>query len=615
MCGISGIINIKPEVSADNFLSASRSVHANRGPDYFDHWSNDTHLLTHSRLKIIDLSDKANQPMTSKSGNSTIVFNGEIYNYKTLAKSLNLSLQTESDTEVVLEAIEKWGIEQTLAKLNGMFAFCYVNSSSGQVILARDRFGQKPLYYLQQDSMLIFSSDIRVISQSFKGKLTIDYDTVDYYLSELSSPQPKTIWQEVKQLEPAHFIDFKSDTGELDIHPYWILTTQTQKTDPEQDILDQVEHQLNESILKRSQSDVPLGCFLSGGVDSGLVVSMLAQQSSTPVKTFTVGFDSDGFNELKDARLIAERYQTEHTELKIDLDIKHDIEQILGEFGEPFADSSAIPTYYISKEIRNHVTVALSGDGGDELFGGYLDYGQAYEADSFTRKYKHKLFREIGGHGSKISARFSNRFRNWGTALAYTKIPDALKLYRQMGFHPTEEDYFNLNRGYTVLQLHKIWQSNFSDDLTNHLALASLKTRLLNDYLVKVDRTSMANSLEVRSPFMDHELAQLAFSIPASVKHNNFQLKYLLKQLGKKHMYTDIFNRKKRGFEIPIKHWLKHELFDFAYNHIQDLINRQDFVNKSALGLLNQHKKGTFDHTHRIWALICLEIWLKQNID
>jgi len=615
MCGISGIINNQAIIPQNDFLRISQIVHNSRGPDYFNYWSDENHIITHSRLKIIDLTEQANQPMTSSSEESIIVFNGEIYNFKTIAKELGLNFKTTSDTEVILEAIEHWGIDKTLQTINGMFAFCYINRNSGEIFLARDRFGQKPLYYYSENNTLVFSSDIRVISKSLNGKLSLNYNTIDYYLSELSSPQPATIWNEVSQLEPAHYIQIQTETPGFKKRKYWQLDTTINQSFSEGEILTKVEDKLSESILKRTASDVPLGCFLSGGVDSGLIVSLLAQQNISPIKTFTVGFNYDDFNELDDARLIAKRYQTDHTELKIDVNIEQDIEAILSQFGEPFADSSAIPTYYISKEIRKHVTVALSGDGGDELFGGYTDYGQAYEAELLKNKYPNKLSRQLVGFASKFTSRLSKSYRNYGSAVDYLAKNDPLKLYRNMGFLPNEQTYFIKNRSFCQTHFNHIWEMHSKDSLTTQLTQSSLQTRLLNDYLVKVDRASMANSLEVRSPFMDHELAEFAFSIPHTIKFKDFQLKYILKRLGQKHMYQDIFNRPKRGFSVPIKHWLKHELFDFSYTHIDNLIARKDFVNKSALQLLEQHKKGIFDHTHKIWALVCLEIWLKQNID
>lgn len=394
---------------------------------------------------------------------------------------------------------------------------------------------------------------------------------------------------------------------------YWKLNVKIKKWN-EIDLLTEVEQVLTESILKRTVSDVPIGTFLSGGVDSGLITSILATNSEQPIKTFTVGFDYADFDETNDARLIANKYKTEHTEIRLNVDIESDIETILEQFGEPFADSSAIPTYYISKEIKEHVTVALSGDGGDELFGGYIDYGFQYQADYLINKYPNKLLRKMVTSGSKVASRMLIGIPNYGTALNQSRLKQGEILLRQMGF-PLHSQHLDFNNDFIMNYLNDIWKNNEDNSTVINQMKASLQTRLLNDYLVKVDRASMAHSLEVRSPFLDHHLLELAFSIPNELKFRNNELKYVLKKLGEKYMYSDIFSKQKRGFGIPIKHWLKKELFDFAYTHINDLIKRQQYVNSKALDLLIKHKNGQEDNTHRVWAMVCLEIWLKKNTE
>lgn len=614
MCGIGGIINFKSFNSeVDSELIFSKHL-GNRGPDNFSTYENESFFLAHARLKIIELSDSSNQPMTSVSGNSIIVFNGEIYNFKEISKSLSLNIEYKSDTRVVLEAIEEWGVEKTLSKLKGMFAFCFVDVINKKSFLARDRFGQKPLYIYHQKKEFIFSSDIRVISELKKNNLTINKQSIEYYLCELSMPQPFTIWDEVTQLEPAHFIEVNFEGEIINKKEYWSLVTAELIEANEVEIIKKLELKLKEAILSRTVSDVPLACFLSGGVDSGLIVSILAKNSNKQIKTFTVGFDYDDFNELDDARIIAEKYNTDHMEVKININIERDIEDILAHFGEPFADSSAIPTYYISQEIKKHVTVALSGDGGDEFFGGYIDYGFANDAEIFQRKHKYELKQKLVGEFSKVTSRFLKNSQNYGTELKYLSIREPYKLSRKMGFCPINKNYLINSTGDIEEYFNTIWNNASDSSMTTNLMKASLKTRLLNDYLVKVDRASMANSLEVRSPFLDHELAEFSFSIPNSLKFKDGESKYLLKKLGEKYMYSDIFSKKKRGFGVPIKHWLKNELFVFADQHIKALVNRKFIVNTSVLSLLQEHKNGISDHTHRIWALVCLEVWLKNNI-
>ena len=606
MCGISGIIGVSnSNVESELFKNAAHKTLTHRGPDNFGSYQHEDVLICHNRLKIIDLSDAANQPMHSKSGLSSIVYNGEVYNFKELAEEIGFSNLT-SDTALILEYFELNGIEKTLRAINGMFAFTLVDWESKQVYLCRDRFGQKPLYYLNNSS-LIFSSDIRLMKKLPSINLTLNKNAVDYYLSELSVPQPSTIWNEVLQVNPAHYITYSLENETIKEKEYWALNPSNNYSEvDEQKCLDQLSNILADSIKKRQLADVPVGYFLSGGVDSGLITAIAASESSDPINTYTVKFGESDFDESYDAKLISERYQTNHTEIIIEANIKADIENILEYFGEPFADSSAIPTYYISKKIKEHVTVAISGDGGDEMFGGYIDYGYSFQAERLLSAQPNKILREAKVSWSKIGSRISERVTNYGSAKEYLEIEEPMRLFRNMGYPPQSE--------YLKSHFKSIYDSTTEfSSMTDRLMISSLKTRLLNDYLVKVDRMSMSNSLEIRSPFLDYRLSEFAFSISPNLKFKGGHLKYLLKKLGEKYMYSDIFNRKKRGFGIPIKHWLKNELSSFAQDHLHSFDKRSLFDGKTEK-LLTEHKNNLADHTHRIWAIICLEIWLQKNL-
>ncbi len=613
MCGIAGILNFDRGTDLRaQFLSVSSTVLKNRGPNHFGYFEKDALILAHTRLSVIDISERSNQPMLSKSGKSAIVFNGEIFNYRDLQKQVAFPWRTNSDTEVILELYEMNGIEQCLKMLNGQFAFAIADFSVNKIFLARDRFGQAPLYYCNVPSFT-FSSDIRLMTAMYKKSLHLDNDSLDYYLSEMSVPQPHSIWKEVKQVEPGQYCEIKFGDATLLQRPYWKLE-ETPLNINEELALEKITNALQGAICKRTISDVPVGCFLSGGVDSGLIVSMLAATTTEQIKTFTVGFDFEDYNELKDAQIIAKRYNTKHHEFLLSPDILADVDKILDCYGEPFGDSSAIPTYYISREIKKHVTVALSGDGGDEMFGGYVDYGYCYSAEKFATNYPSKGFRSVAGWASKVGSRISANIKNAGSDLEYLKIPPELRLHRKMAFPPSNGKYFVDRGNFAQRHFAQVMSEQNQNSATNALMKASLKTRLLNDYLVKVDRAAMANSLEVRCPFLDHELAELAFSLPMDLKFKNGELKYLLKKLGEKFMYPDIFSRKKRGFGIPVGHWLKKELYHFASDHISDLIGRATIVNRKAEDLMKEHCTGKKDHTDRIWTLVCLEIWMKNNL-
>jgi len=613
MCGVAGILNFdgSDELRA-RFFSEAECLLKNRGPNHFGSMEKDRLLLAHARLSVIDLSDGANQPMISKSGRSAIVFNGEIFNYQDLQKEIPFRLRTNSDTEVILELYELLGLEATLKKLHGQFAIFITDFEKNKSFMARDRFGQAPLYYCQKPQFT-FSSDIRVITNLYRNNLNLDIESLSYYLTELSVPQPHSIWKEVKQVAPAHFMEIDS-TGKISANVcYWTIPHGVVEM-PESEALERIDAALTMAILRRTVSDVPVGCFLSGGVDSGLIVSMLASQWKEPIKTFSVGFDFEDFNELADASIIAKRYNTDHHEFLLSTNILNDLEKILACYGEPFADCSAIPTYYISREIKKEVTVALSGDGGDEMFGGYSNYGDSFDAEKFATRYPSAGLQSLAGWTSKIGSRINAKIKNRGSEMDYLKKSPGLRLYRGMGFHEGDQIISPVTSSFTKKHLQEIWESELDASPTSTLMRASLQTRLLNDYLVKVDRAAMDNSLEVRCPFLDHELAELAFSLPHQLMFKNGDLKYLLKKLGEKYMYADIFNRKKRGFGIPVKHWLTNKLKDFAMGHISDLVNRRVIVSEAANNLLSAHCSGRQDHTDRIWALICLELWFKKNI-
>lgn len=612
MCGIGGIIN-NPAIEPAQAESVFKSILHSRGPDHFGTFRNERFHLFHSRLKIIDLSDEANQPMRSQSGNSILVFNGEVYNFKAIRDKYQLNCKTSSDTEVILEAIEKVGLEEVLPNLEGMFAFCFVDLRSNQLSLARDRFGQKPLYYFKGKKDFGFSSDIRVFSELFKEELSMNHNSIAYQLVELSSPQPNSIWNEVQQVRPGHFMTFDTNGSTINEKRYWSLSSNVFEGD-EQAALTKVEDSLLQALSKRTISDVPLGCFLSGGIDSGLLVSMLASNSNERLKTFTVGFEYDEFSETKAAQFVAQKYNTDHTEIILNPSLQGDIENILDAFGEPFADSSAIPSYYISKAIKDKVSVAISGDGGDELFGGYIDYGYAWRAEQFQSDNQSQIQQKLKGLSSKITSRLFQT-PNFGTELDYLSINDPWKLNRGMAFEPNSSFLSSDQNQFIEAYFGKIWNSHKDHGLANQLMRASLETRLLNDYLVKVDRASMAHALEVRSPFLDHDLAELAFSIPLEIKMKGNANKHLLKQIAVKYLGEEHVKLPKKGFEIPIKKWLKSELFDFAKEMTTSFDNRGMYGGLNTSLLLDEHRSSKADHTHKLWAIISLENWLKKHSD
>lgn len=626
MCGISGIINFNKDGINQQELVKMNAFLKERGPDGEGYW-NDTQVgLAHKRLSIVDLSLLGKQPMEDIHQQCVITFNGEIYNFKDLKSDLEQSgakFRSGSDTEVILEGYLQWGLDILLTRLAGMFVFVLYDKRKQIAYACRDRFGQKPLYYFKDNQKLRFSSDIRSISATEKN-LTLDEDSIDYFLTELSVPQPKTIWKEVQQVKPAHYLTIDIQGKTVVQSPYWKINYQQKKLLSLKDAERLVEESLTKAVVRRIHGDVPIGTFLSGGVDSGLVTALLAKNSTEPVKTFTVGLGYAGYDESREARALAERYQTDHTEIRVEAkDLISVIERLVDYCGEPFADSSLIPSFYICQAISSEVKVALSGDGGDEFFGGYFNYADAYQADQYNLETAD--YSAFGKRMTLLSSKMKHRMgisnKNFGNAATYAGFTGARRLYREMGFSDKEKDQLytaNFKRkvhNFSANYLQKIWNESNKVSITDNLLEASLQTRLLNDYLVKVDRASMINSLEARSPFLDHNLAEVSAQIPSEYHLHNGTTKYLTKQLAKQYIDKDILNRPKKGFAIPMKEWLRDDLNVLVKDTLQaNRLEELGIVNSSFVNqMLADHESGAKDYTNKIWAIFCLEKWLEKN--
>lgn len=607
-------------------LEKMGSVLGKRGPDHHAFYFDKTFGLGHYRLSIIDLSEKANQPMKNRDASVFITYNGEIYNYKALQKELSeyFEFTSNSDTEVLLKGYEKWGMNELLKRIDGMFAFVLVDKNKNKAFACRDIFGKKPLYYSLKEDQFTFSSDIRSFRYS-NINLTVNKNCIDYYLSELSSPQPYTIYNEVLQVAPSACLELDLNNFKSRQTKFWnVNSIHENKEITEENALTKTEELLSKAIQKRLVADVPVCTFLSGGADSGLITSLYSKLSDKKIESFTVGFNFEEYNELEFAKQLAKKYNTNHHELILEADILNDFDLIVENLGEPFADSSAIPSYYIAKEMRKHCKVALSGDGGDEIFGGYYEYHWAYNTDCFYKKYPNPLTRQIVQSFNQLVSKFGLTDKNFGLYDYYYKLLPELKMFRQMGFNPVSEknnlyskEFQSDQTGFTLNYLSEAWNNAKGNSLTEKVFKSFLNTRLLNDYLVKVDRTSMMNSLEIRSPFLDKQLSEYAFSLPSEIKLKDGQSKYLLKQLAEKYIDKDFSQRKKMGFSIPLKHWLNNELKTFVDNTLSEtnIKNRGIFNFSSVSQVLSEHRSGKKDNSDKIWTLVILEHWLKKNTD
>lgn len=623
MCGIAGQINFeRTSFVPENRIRIMMDFMKERGPDASDCWQKDNLALGHTRLSIIDLSIAGNQPMFRH--NIVVVFNGEIYNFRSLKERLitcGASFETQTDTEVIIWGYKVWGIAGLLDQLEGMFAFGLYDESTQQFYLARDRFGEKPLYYFNHPERLLFCSDIRAIHHLERDHLSMDLQSIDYYLSELSSPQPKSIWKEIKQVQPAHYLCLDISNKKVEEKAYWTVNSQARVDMDSIELLETVESHLKRAVMSCTVSDVPIGCFLSGGVDSGMIVAMLAEMTNHPIKTFTVGLPFHKENELPEAKMVADRYGTDHQEIILEANLLQDIEGLLAYYGEPFADSSCIPTYYVTKAIGSKVKVALSGDGGDEVFGGYPDYKLAYLTDRYLEQYKNPTFRKFATLIDKVTSRLGPSRENMGSFETYAGMPGNKRLYRQMGFTTEaksrlyKSDVWKESAHYSDTHLEQLWETNRADSLTDTLMNASLHSRLLNDYLVKVDRASMRNSLEVRVPFLNKTLVEFMFQVNGSVKLQGGHGKYLLKQLAMKYLDKSIMNRPKKGFAIPLEQWLKNDLRFLIgdYLEVSNTITGDLFDPKELRTLISRFLAGGSGLTHQIWSLICLEVWYRTK--
>jgi len=618
MCGITGVIGF------DNSLEISETKLRNmasylkyRGPDkegyYIKRNTDYSVALAHKRLSIIDLSEKADQPMHSPSGNSIIVFNGEIYNFRELKQILQkdgAQFYSNSDTEVILVAFEIWGIDKCLEMIEGMFAFAIFDFKKKELILARDRFGEKPLYYSLIDNNIAFSSDIRSFN-SLNILKEIDNYALEYYFQELSTPKTNTIWKSVKKLNPGNYIAFSKN--EFKQHQYWDLNYLQKNNLTLPETIERCELLLKESVKKRLVSDVPVGAFLSGGLDSSLVTLFAGMESSSKIDTFSVGFEYEKYNELPFAKVVANKIDSNHHEIILNPKDLSIVDSLIEEYGEPFADSSMIPTYYISKYASSRVKVVLGGDGGDEVFAGYRSYNQALRMQKW---HNNKWLKPIMSLGSKLANYQKFNYLNGVINKDVNIISSAL--YRNMGFTTSELNELLMKPENSISAMKMeyntiIEQLNPDTTVFDSVLYGSIKTRMVNDYFVKTDRASMFNSLELRTPFVDTSLVEFCSSIPYSNLMKNSRNKYITKKIAEKYFDNDFIYRDKMGFGIPVKEWIKKEWKKEFY---EVLLSTQTYypINYNLVRkMLDDHCGGKRDHTNKLWSLYVFQKWVFKN--
>ena len=586
--------------------------------------------LGHRRLSVIDLTEAGHQPMCNEDGSIWIVYNGEIYNFQHLREDLEKNghlFRSKSDTEVILHAYEEWGTE-CLKRLRGMFAFAIWDSKQKQLFLARDRLGKKPLVYYSQNGRFIFASEIKAILQDSDVERKVNISALHHYLSYQYVPSPDTIFEGIKKLPPAHYLLYNRD-GNLKIERYWKLNfNSSHKTHTDlQELEDRIRTELEESVKLRMISDVPLGAFLSGGVDSSLIVGIMAKLTGNPVKTFSIGFEEREFDELSYARIISERFGTEHHEFIVKPNAIEILPKLVWHYNEPFADSSAIPTYYVANLTKDFVKVVLTGDAGDENFAGYPRYLRSRWVASFT-KVPEKLRKDLLPNFIRAFCIFRwrertlNRLADFIESLSAgqaTNYSEQIKIFNAK----EKEDIYTEDFRKKVEKINpldfllKKFEESGTEDLLEQLLYVDMNSYLPEDLLVKMDMATMANSLEARVPFLDHKFMEFVAGIPSQLKLKGSKTKFILKAAFKDFLPDAIFKRRKMGFGVPISRWFRNELKNYIYEILLDhkTLNRGYFKREGIERLLNDHIALRYDHSAKIWALLFLEIWFRVFMD
>lgn len=622
MCGIAGMLAEPGRLADSRLLRAMTGILAHRGPDGDGHHEDGRVGLGHRRLSIIDLAT-GEQPMSNDDASVWITFNGEIYNYRELRRELEsrgYRFRTASDTEVIIKAYEAFGPD-CVGHLRGMFAFALWDARRRRLFLARDRAGIKPLVYAWNGRRLLFASELKALLQDPDLARELDSEALRDYLTFLYIPSPKTIFRGIRKLPPASYLLLDADGGEPVIRRYWQLEFRPEAGRGEAEWIEGLRAQLADAVQSHLVSDVPIGAFLSGGVDSGSVVALMARAAQGPVRTFSIGFEDEAFDEVGYARQVAQRYHTDHYEFVVKPDALEALPRLAWQFDEPFADSSALPTYYVSKITREHVTVGLSGDGGDENFAGYTRYARALALHRGLDRGPGRLVRPFLALGGRL---LPSGARGQG----YLAL---------LGADPVDR-YYQIMTGGRIGALRGLLGADVRDSVMpglgpdrfrTHAGAAAahdyvaamqridIETYLPEDILTKVDRTSMLVSLEARVPLLDHVLMEYVATMPTALKLSDAGGKAIFKHAMADALPHDVLHRPKMGFGVPLARWFRAELGDHAREVLLDSrTRRRGLLDTDAVArLLEEHRSGHRDRATLLWAVLCLEEWARVWLD
>jgi len=626
MCGIAGKLITSPGAQVDAALVQRMTASlGHRGPDDEGIWTDGGVGLGSRRLAVIDLSARARQPLANEDGAIRVVFNGEIYNFRELRAELEgrgHRFRSDSDTETIVHLYEEEGAE-CVRRLDGMFAFALWDARTRSLVLARDRLGQKPLYYWQNGDTFVFGSEPKALLQDPAVPAEPDQEAIHHYLTYGYVPAPWSAFRQIRKLEPAHYLVVRD--GQTRMERYWSLRYEPKRHEPEADLAAELDHLLGRAVERRLVADVPLGVLLSGGLDSSAVVALMRRATSGRIRTFSIGFDQPAYDELQHARSVAATFETDHQELVVRPDAAALLPRLVYHFNEPFADSSALPTWCLTEMARRSVTVALSGDGGDEAFLGYDRYAGAVVADRLDllprplRRLLAAGARRLPDGSPKSTISRVRRFasglaldpvRRYGRWLSVTGDDEKRDLYTpEFAARWGDVDSLGL--------LEERWRRSDATTAVEKLVSTDVGMYLPDDLLVKMDIASMANSLEVRSPLLDHHVVEFAASLPVSLKLRGRTSKYLLRRVMRRHLPPAVLARRKMGFGVPIDHWLRDGLQELSHDLLlsKTATERGYFEPATVRRYLDEHARGVAQHHTRIWSLLMLELWHRTFID
>jgi asparagine synthase (glutamine-hydrolysing) len=627
MCGIAGSVSARPR--AADAVAAMTAAQRHRGPDGVGQWRDAHCALGHRRLAIIDLSDLGCQPMCDSTGGLRLVYNGEIYNFQALRRELEgrgHRFRSGTDSEVVLYAYREWGT-QCVSRFRGMFAFALWDSERRILFLARDRAGKKPLFWTQVGDRVLFSSEVQGVLADEEVPRDVDWTAIDSYLSFGYVPAPSSGFAALRKLPPAHWmtVDVSSDPPTIRTECYWQLQYKPKQRTTGRHAAAELRDLVTEAVRLRMISDVPLGAFLSGGIDSSIVVGLMAQLADHPVRTFSIGFDEAGWSELPHARRIAELWGTDHHEEIVRPDALAVLPTLVQHYGEPYADSSAIPTYYVSQIARRHVTVALNGDGGDESFAGYERYrgnqiAAAIAGVPGSRLATHALSRALPDSiDPKSRLRRARRFLDvahdpmpvrYARWAGYFAAADKARLYRP--------EMRELLAGHDATHwMHELFAATTGLNAVDAAMSVDVRSYLPYDLLVKVDITSMAHSLEARSPFLDDEVMEFAATLPAHLKVRPGAPKYLLRKAFADLLPAENVQRRKMGFGVPVGEWFRGPLRGLLDDTLLAADSRVgEYLDRSRVrALADAHLERRAESTMQLWALLMLEMWHRGVVE